>query len=164
MAITKAKKSEIFEKMKEVAKAPSITFVNFKGLSVADTTKMRKTLRENSVNYVVAKKTIAKKALNEAGIAGELPVMDGEIAFAYSEDMIAPAREVFKFQKEFADKVSIVGGVFEGKFMDKSGMTEIAIIPGMQTLRGMFVNIINSPIQGLVIGLDAIAKKKESNG
>jgi large subunit ribosomal protein L10 len=162
MAITKAKKAEIYEGMKEVVKAPSITFVNFKGLTVGDTTKMRKGLRDNGVKYVVAKKTIAKKALNEAGIAGELPQLDGEIAFAYAEDLVAPAREVFKFQKEFTDKVSIVGGVFEGKFMNKSEMTEIATIPGLQTLHGMFVNLINSPIQGLAIALDAIAKKKET--
>ena len=161
MAINKAKKSEIFAKMKEVAKAPSIAFVNFKALSVGNTTKMRKGLRDNGITYVVAKKTIAKKALNEAGITGELPVLDGEIGFAYGQDLIAPAREVFKFQKEFTDKVTIVGGVFEGKFMNKSEMTEIATIPSMHTLRGMFVNLINSPIQGLAIALDAIAAKKQ---
>jgi large subunit ribosomal protein L10 len=163
MAITKAKKAEIYEAMKDVAKAVSMVFVHFKGLTVSDTTKMRKGLRDNGVNYVVAKKTIAKKALKEAGIAGELPELDGEVAFAYGEDLIAPAREVFKFQKEFTDKVSIVGGVFEGKFMDKVSMTEIATIPGMQTLQGMFVNLINSPIQGFAVALNAIAAKKEGN-
>ncbi len=162
MAITKAKKAEIFANFKDVAKATSLVFVNFKGLSVGDTTKLRKGLRDNGVKYVVAKKTIAKKALIEAGITGELPVLDGEIGFAYGEDMIAPAREVFNFQKEFKDKLTIVGGVFEGKFMDKVAMTEIATIPGLQALRGMFVNLINSPIQGLVLGLNAIAEKKQA--
>jgi large subunit ribosomal protein L10 len=67
---------------------------------------------------------------------------------------------VYKFQKDNADRWSIVGGIFEGKFMDKASMTEIATIPGEHQLRGMFVNVINSPIQGFVIALNAIAEKK----
>jgi ribosomal protein L10 len=64
------------------------------------------------------------------------------------------------FQKKFENKVSILGGVFEGKFMDKESMLSIAAIPSQKTLYAQFVNLINSPIQGLVIGLNAIAEKK----
>jgi ribosomal protein L10 len=56
----------------------------------------------------------------------------------------------------------MVGGVFEGRFMDKSEITAIATIPATPVLRGMFVNVINSPIQGLVLALNAIAEKKSA--
>ena len=79
---------------------------------------------------------------------------------AYSAYLIAPAREVFAFQKKYKDNLSIVGGIFDGKYMSKEEMMAIALIPSRETLYAQFVNVINSPIQGLVMALDAIAKKK----
>lgn len=162
MPITKNKKSEIYEKIKDAAQvAKSIVFVNFKGLPVADTTAMRKELREKNVKYFVAKKTITAKALDEGKFEGALPELPGEIALAWGDDLIGPAREVYAFAKKYPEKVSIVGGVFEGKFMAKADMMEIATIPSIETLHGMFVNIINSPIQRLAVVLDAVAAKKQ---
>ncbi len=160
MALTKNKKAEIIAKVKEVAKAPSIVFANFHGLTVLQASELRKTLREKNVGYVVAKKTLVRKALEEAGFQGTMPEFPGELALAWSEDLVAPASGIFEFQKKFDKKVKIVGGVFEGMYKNEAEMTEIAAIPGLQTLRGMFVNLINSPIQGLAIVLSAIADKK----
>ncbi len=97
--------------------------------------------------------------LAEQGYTGELPVLEGEIAVAYSADPLAAAREVYDFQQANKGIVSIVGGVFEKGYKNQSEMLAIATIPPLQTLRGMFVNIINSPIQRFAIALDQIAKK-----
>lgn len=161
MAITKDKKKEILDKIAEITGKGSVVFVNFKGISGNDTVKMRSKLTESDVTYYVAKKTLIKKAFGESSIEGELPELNGELAMVYSDDLTAPAREIFAFQKEFEDAVSIVGGVFENKYLSKSEMEEIALIPGHDTLKGMFVNVINSPIQGFVMSLQAIADKKE---
>jgi ribosomal protein L10 len=91
-----------------------------------------------------------------------MPELDGEIAVAYSTDAIAPAQRIQAFAGQHIDKISIAGGVFQGVFKDKAEMTEIASIPALPVLRGMFVNVINSPIQGLVLGLNAIADKKSA--
>lgn len=161
MSITKEKKKEIFANVEQAVKnSKSLVFVNFHGLSVADATVVRKKLKKEGVGYMVAKKTIAKKVLTGAGISGNLPELAGELAIVYGKDLIAPARETFEFQKKFDKKLSILGGVFEGKYMTKAEMTEIAAIPPLQTLYGQFVNLINSPIQGFVMVLDGIAKKK----
>ncbi len=160
MAISKAKKQDILAKLETVRdNSESIVFVHYKGLSVADTTAMRRGLREKGVGYFVAKKTLMKRAFGDT-FTGEMPVLDGEIAVAYSEDAIAPAQNVKEFSEKFSKNLAIVGGVFQGVYKNQTEMTEIASIPPLQTLRGMFVNIINSPIQGLVIALDAIAAKK----
>ncbi|MBP9836729.1 MAG: 50S ribosomal protein L10 [Candidatus Pacebacteria bacterium] len=160
MAITKAKKQDILAKLETVRdSSESIVFVHFKGLTMANTTAMRKGLREKGVSYFVAKKTLMKRAFGTT-FTGEMPNLDGEIAVAYSTDAIAPAQSVKEFSEKFKNNVSIVGGVFQGVFKSQAEMTEIASIPPLQTLRGMFVNVINSPIQGLVIALDAIAAKK----
>ena len=64
-----------------VSDAASIVFVHFKGLSVADTAAMRKSLRENGIGYYVAKKTLIRRALAEKGYEGEIPELPGEIAY-----------------------------------------------------------------------------------
>jgi large subunit ribosomal protein L10 len=162
MAITKGKKKDILEKLKGVTDKNSVVFLNFHGLPVNETAEVRRKLRESGVSYFVAKKSLVKKAFGDTSITGEIPQLDGELALAYADDLIAPAREVFSFQKKYADKVSILGGVFEKAYFSKVQMEEIAKIPSQDTLRGMFVNVINSPIQGLVLALNAIAEKKQA--
>ncbi|MEI6057642.1 MAG: 50S ribosomal protein L10 [bacterium] len=161
MARTKAAKKEIIDKVaKIVDDSKSLVFVNFHGLKVSGVNEVRRQLKKEGVGYFVSKKTLAAKALSEKKITGTMSVLAGEIGIAYGIDLIAPAREVFAFQKKFKDNVVIVGGVFEGKFMSKEEMVAIAAIPSMQTLLGMFVNVVNSPVQGFVMALDQIAKKK----
>lgn len=164
MAKTKEQKQAILTRL-QGAFDPALTsvFVHFKGLPVGDETAMRGALREDGVSYFVARKTLMGVALDSADIKGERPELEGEIAVAYgSEDPTAAARGVYAFVKKLDEKVSIVGGIFEGKFMDAKAMNEIATIPSMDVLRGMFANVINSPIQGLVVSLNAIAEKKEA--
>ncbi len=162
MALTKEKKEEIFAKIKTALdEAESLAFVNSKGMSVSDTQEMRNKLREEGVSYYVAKKTLIKRALSDKKYDGEMPSFDGELAIAWGKDLVAPARGVQEFVKSTKDKVALLGGIFEGRYMNAAEMTEIASIPSQQTLYAQFVNIINSPIQGLVMSLSQIAEKKE---
>jgi len=160
MPISKEKKKEVLEKLKKVVSAKSLALVNFHGLTVANVTELRRVLKASGVSYFVAKKSLTRKALGEAGISGTLPELNGELGIAYSDDLLAPARETFVFQKKFENKVSLQGGVFEGKYMGADEIKALALIPSMQTLRAQFVNLINSPIQGFVMALDGIARKR----
>ncbi|MES3005252.1 MAG: 50S ribosomal protein L10 [Patescibacteria group bacterium] len=161
MAINKEKKGEILAKLKKIVKdSASVVFINFHALPVAESSQIRKALREKGVGYTVAKKTLTKKALSEGGFEGTMPEMGGELGIVYGTDSLAPAQGVYEFQKKLDKKIQILGGVFEGKFMNQSEMVTIAQIPGLQTLHAQFVNLINSPIQGFVMALDQIAKKK----
>ena len=160
MAISKEKKHEIVSSFSDIVSgAESVVFVQFNKLTVANSNLLRRKLRASEVGYKVGKKTLLKRVLNEQGYKGELPVLEGEIAVAYSADPLAAAREVYEFQTANKGIVSIVGGVFEKGYKNQSEMLSIATIPPLQTLRGMFVNIINSPIQRFAIALDQIAKK-----
>lgn len=162
MAITKAKKEEVVAKVADSIKdASSVVFVGFKGLSVADTSAMRRALRDSGIGYYVAKKTLIRRALAEKGYTGTLPELPGEIAIAWSaDDATAPAREIYEHGKKHKDAITLAGGVFEGAYMDATAIRAIATIPPVPVLRGMFVNVINSPIQGLVIALDKIREQK----
>lgn len=164
MAITKAKKQEVVAKVADSVKdAASVVFVAFKGLSVGDTSAMRRTLRNSGIGYYVAKKTLIRRALEAQGYKGTLPELPGEIAMAWSAgDATLPAREIYEHGIKHKGALSIMGGVFDGAFVDAAGMRAIATIPPLPVLRGMFVNVINSPIQGLVIALDKFREKQSA--
>ncbi|MDR3548073.1 MAG: 50S ribosomal protein L10 [Candidatus Pacebacteria bacterium] len=162
MAITKAKKEEVVAKVGEALKnAASVVFVHFKGLSVEDTSAMRRNLKAEGIGYMVAKKTLIRRALTDAGYTGTIPELPGEIALAWGEgDPTLPARDIYEHGKKHKDALSIVGGIFEGAYQDVVAMNAIATIPPVPVLRGMFVNVLNSPIQGIVIALDKIREAK----
>jgi len=161
MSISLDKKKELVASLEKALKgANSVVFVKFDKLKVADVNTLRRSLQAEKVGYQVAKKTLLKRALSTHKITGDLPEVPGQLAIAYGEDLLAPAREVFAFQKGHKDNVSIVGGVFEGKYMNATEMMSIATIPPLQTLRAMFVNLINSPIQRMAVVVNAIAEKK----
>src|SRR4051812_1364381 len=118
MAITKQKKGEIVDKLsKAIKSAKSLVFVNFHGLKVSDTTELRRALKAEGVSYQVAKKTLTKRVLDAEKFDGEAPELAGEVAIAWGEDEIAPARGIAAFAKKFPEALKILGGVFEGKYM-----------------------------------------------
>jgi len=161
MLNTLAKKKEVVATLAQTFKdSKSIVFFNFHKLKMADTMAMRRKLRAEKVGTTVAKKTLMKRALAEVGFEGTMPELEGEIGLAFAPDLTAPARELYEFQKKYKESLSIVGGVFDGKFLSKEEMLVIANIPSQKTLYAQFVNVINSPIQGLVVALNQIASKK----
>ena len=164
MAITKAKKESLLKGATEsLANAIAVVFVSFKGLTVAEVNDLRTTLKKDGVKYTVLKKTLLKRVLDAKGYAGSMPDLPGEVAFAYlsqGDDITAPARNLQTFVKKFKEKLGFLGGVLENKYLTKEEITSVALIPAIPVLRGMFVNIINSPIQRFAIALNEIAKAK----
>ncbi|MFZ1019694.1 MAG: 50S ribosomal protein L10 [Minisyncoccia bacterium] len=158
--LLKSKKAEMIKEMEAAIKnSASLVFVNFHGLKVSDETKLRRELRGKEVNYKVGRKTLLARAL-KGKAEGEIPELAGEVAIAYSNDSIASAREIHNFQKAHKGLLNIIGGIFEGKFLNGEKMMEIAMIPSREVLYAQFVNLINSPIQRFAVVLDAIAKSK----
>lgn len=161
MAINKAKKKEIVEKLeKSFSEAKSMVFLGVKGIKVNEQNKLRKTLREQGVGYTIAKKTLVGRALDKTKISGVKPEFISELSVAFSEDNLASHREISDFQKKNKENVKIIGGVFEGMYIDAAKVSELASIPPLKTLQAQLVNLLNSPIQGFVMALSEIAKSK----
>lgn len=162
MAITKDKKRRIVEKLTDALKeASSVVFVGFNKLTVADASKMRRELSQAGVCYYVAKKSLLRLALKQQDYEGRSPDLPGEVAIAWTiGDVTTPARGVHTYGKKLKGALTLLGGVFEGAFADGIAMTAIAMIPPLPVLRGMFVNVLNSPLQGFVIALDRIREQK----
>lgn len=165
MAITKEKKKEIVKKLIDIfAKAPSAAFVKFGKLTVAQANTLRRALKEKGVGYYVAKKTLIRKSLESKKLAGALPELPGEVAVAYAVeagDTLAPSREVAFFTKKFDKAVELIGGIFDGAFIGQEKALALALIPSRETLLAQFANLVNSPIQRFVIGLNEISKIKK---
>lgn len=163
MAKTKAEKAAVIEKLEKALKeSTSSVLVHFSKLTVAEESSMRRELRKEGVSYFVAKKTLIRRALESLGHAHADVPMEGEVAVAYGggEDATIVSRLVHEFGKKFADKLAILGGIFEGKLVGAAHMQEIATIPPMQTLRAMFAQIVNSPRQRFAVVLSKVAEKK----
>lgn len=165
MAKTKAEKKVIIDKLEEAFKtATSTVFVHFSGVRVSDESALRREFRKDGVQYFVAKKTLIRRALESLGLEHESLPLDGEVAIAYGggEDSTLAARLVHAAGKKLADKVSILGGIFEGKIVDKAQMQEIATIPSLTVLRGMFAQVINTPRSRFAVALSEVAKTKSN--
>lgn len=158
--ITKQKKEETLKELKaDFKNAKSVVFVNFHGVTVKMASDLRKLLSTAGAKYFVAKKTLIQKAVESAGFEGTLPKMEGEISAVFSgEDIVSPARIIAQFAKK--NKVlKFVGGIFESKCVGAEKAIAIASIPPREILLGQLINIINYPIQGLVVALNARVKK-----
>ena len=166
MALQKSKKTEIIKDLSKVfTDSTSVVFVNFHGMNVADETILRRDLRGKEVGYKVSRKTFLKRAL-EGKAKGEAPELPGEIAIAYlpaqagSKDETITPREIYNFQKTHKGILEILGGIFEGQFINADRMKEIAMIPSREVLYAQVVNLVNSPIQRFAMVLNEIASKK----
>lgn len=158
--LQKSKKEEMIKGLeKSIKDSESVIFVNFHGMNVADETILRKELREKEVGYKVSRKTLLKRALDKKA-EGEIPELSGEVALAFSKDQTASAREIYNFQKTHKGLLEILGGIFEGKFVGKEKMMEIATIPSREVLLSKIAFLLKSPIQRLAIAVNEVSKKK----
>ncbi len=158
--LLKSKKEEIVKDLEKAIKgAESVVFVNFHGLTAGEETILRRELRDKGVNYKVSRKTLLKRALTGKA-EGVMPELGGEVAIAYSADQIAPASGIYAFQKTHKGLLSILGGIFEGKFADAARMMEIATIPSREVLLSKIAYLLKSPMQRLAIAVSEVSKKK----
>jgi len=165
--LLKSKKEEMVKDLEKAIKgSESVVFVNFHGMNVSDETVLRRGLREQGVDYRVSRKTLLKRALVKKA-EGETPELTGEVAMAYlptgqagSKDGTTTPREIYNFQKTHKGILDILGGIFEGKFVGKEKMMEIATIPTREVLLSKIAFLLKSPIQRLALAVNEVAKKK----
>ncbi len=158
--LQKSKKGEIIKGLeKAIKESESVVFVNFHGMNVGNETILRRELRDQGVDYKVSRKTLLKRALLKKA-EGEVPELPGEVAIACSKDKIASAREIYNFQKAHKIVLDILGGIFEGKFIGKEKMMEIAMIPSREVLLSKIAFLLKSPMQRLAIAINEVAKGK----
>ena len=158
MAKVELKQPIIEEISANVKDAQSVVVVDYRGLTVAEDTELRKQLREAGVTYKVYKNTLMTRAFEGTDFESLAPVLEGPSAIAIStEDATAPARVIAKFAKN-APALEIKAGVVEGTFYDANGMMAVASVPSREELLSKLLGSIQSPITNFARVLNQIAE------
>ena len=159
MAKVELKQPIVQEISEQIKDAQSVVVVDYRGLTVAEDTQLRKQLREAGVAYKVYKNTLVNFAIKGTDFESLSDVLEGPNAFAISTtDATAPARVIAKFAKT-APALEIKAGVVEGTFYDADGMKAIATIPSREELLSNFLGSIQSPITNFARVINQIAEK-----
>ena len=142
----------------DVKDAQSVVLVDYRGLTVAQDTELRKQLREAGIIYKVCKNTMMKRAFEGTDFAGLEQYLEGPSAIAISkDDATAPARIICKFAKS-ADKLEVKAGVVEGQVYDMAGIQALAAIPSREELLSKLLGSIQSPIANFARVIKQIAE------
>ncbi|NCQ16569.1 MAG: 50S ribosomal protein L10 [Gallionellaceae bacterium CG1_02_60_948] len=156
MPKSKEQKRTILKELGEkIAKAKSIVFTKFNGLTVKENEALRAKLLKENTEYYVAKKTLFNLAFKDKAIAGlEVKNFNGQVAavFGYGDE-VAPAKIVDQFKKDKEGKLEFIGGILENKFLSGAEVSALAKLPSKQELYARIVGSINAPVSGLVNAL-----------
>lgn len=173
MAVSKAKKSEILAKLEgNFQKSKATVFVNFQGMTVADTVKLRKFLKTSGVDYLVAKKTLMRLMAQNAKVDSfDDSILEGSIGvvFGYTDE-VSLAKMVMAQTKQFK-QLKIVAGIVENKMVAGAVINTLANLPSREELLSKlvgtmlsplrrFVGSLQSPVSGFVRVLQAYSEKK----
>ena len=160
MSLNRSEKEAVIEQVTGLAaKAQTLVLAEYRGITVADMTKLRNDARSKGVNLSVLKNTLARRAV--AGSAFEVlgDQMTGPLIYGFSVDAVAAAKVVADFAKT-NDKLVIRGGAFAGKALDVNGVKQLASIPSKEVLLAQLCGLLMSPISRTAIVLSALAAKR----
>jgi large subunit ribosomal protein L10 len=141
------------------AKAQTLVLAEYRGITVADMTRLRSNARSNGVSLSVLKNTLARRAVADTGFAVVSDQMTGPLIYGFSEDAVAAAKVVAEFAKT-NDKLVIRGGAYGGKALDANGVKQLASIPTKEVLLAQLLGLMQSPVSRTARVLAALAEKK----
>ena len=141
------------------AKAQTLVMAEYRGITVADMTKLRSTARSNGVSLSVLKNTLARRAVAGSQFEVVADQMTGPLIYGFSTDAVAAAKVVAEFAKT-NDKLVIRGGAYGGKALDVNGVKKLASIPSKEVLLAQLCGLLMSPMSRTAVVLGALAAKK----
>jgi large subunit ribosomal protein L10 len=141
------------------AKAQTLVIAEYRGITVADMTKLRNTARSNGVTLSVLKNTLARRAVAGSQFDVVADQMSGPLIYSFSEDAVAAAKVVAEFAKT-NDKLVIRAGAYGGKVLDVNGVKQLASIPSKEVLLAQLLGLMQSPISRTARVLSALAAQR----
>ena len=159
-----AKKAEIVKNIADMfTNSVSNVVVDYRGLTVAEVTELRKELREAGVEMRVVKNTYLKRAVAKANIEGMDEVFAGPTAIAFSEeDVTAPARILVKFAEDH-EALEVKGGMIEGKVASLDEINALSKLPDRDGLLSMLLSVLQAPVRNFAYAVKAVAESKDED-
>jgi large subunit ribosomal protein L10 len=143
------------------AKAQTLVIAEYRGITVADMTKLRVSARSSGVSLSVLKNTLARRAVKGSAFEVVADQMTGPLIYSFSEDAVAAAKVVADFAKT-NDKLVIRAGAYGGKAMDVNGVKQLASIPSKEVLLAQLLGLMQSPISRTARVLSALAEQRNA--
>ena len=155
------KQAIVEELTRRLSSASAGVFVDYRGITVAEDTQLRRELAQNAVQYSVVKNTLTKFAIDKVGLEGIDPVLNGTTSMATSEgDPIAPIRIISEYSKKMGDRFNIKAAFMDGKVLSMDEIRALAELPSKEALQAQVLGTMLAPITSLAIVLKAICEQK----
>lgn len=160
MSLNRSEKQAVIDEVTGLAaKAQTLVMAEYRGITVADMTKLRSQARDKGVTLSVLKNTLARRAVAGSGFDVLSDQMTGPLIYGFSTDAVAAAKVVADFAKT-NDKLVIRAGAMAGKVLDVNGVKQLANIPSKEVLLAQLLGLMQSPISRTARVLAALAEKK----
>lgn len=169
MSANKDAKVELVGAIKDkIQNAKSVVIVNYGGITVAQDTELRNKFRAENVEYRVYKNRLVFRALSELGYDVKEDMLQGtnSIAISYDDETAGPRiiSQFLKDNKDLKDSniMEFKFGVMNAQVVDSAYVKKIAGLPSKPALIGQLLSVLNGPIRGVCVALNAIAEKGEN--
>jgi len=163
-SVIEQKKLIVDEVAGKLKNSVSTVVVDYRGLTVAEVTELRKQLREAGIEFKVYKNSMVRRAAEAAGLAGLNDALTGPNAIAFSnDDVVAPAKILNDFAKKH-DALELKAGVIEGNIATVEEVKALAELPSREGLLSMLLSVLQAPIRNLALAAKAVADQKEEQG
>jgi large subunit ribosomal protein L10 len=160
-SILETKKQLVSVISEKLQKSQSTILVDYRGLTVAEVTELRKTLREAGIEYKVYKNSMVSRAAEENNLNELSEFLTGPTAIAFSnEDVVAPAKILNDFAKKH-EALEIKAGVIEGRIASLEEVKALAELPSREGLLSMVLSVLQAPIRNFALATKAVAEQKE---
>jgi large subunit ribosomal protein L10 len=160
LSLNRSEKQAVIDEVTALAaQAQTLVIAEYRGITVADMTRLRSQARDKGVNLSVLKNTLARRAVTGSAFEVVSDQMTGPLIYGFSTDAVAAAKVVSDFAKT-NDKLVIRGGAFAGKALDVNGVKQLANIPTKEVLLAQLCGLLMSPMSRTAVVLGALAAKK----
>ena len=157
--VLESKQNVVSEIQSKFTDSSSTVVAEYRGLTVAEISELRRALREEGVEMKVYKNTLASRAAENAGFDDLKEILTGPNALAFSEDETAAARVLAKFAKQHK-ALQLKGGIVEGKVVDLDTINELSALPNREGMLSMFLSVLNAPISSFARAVNALAEAR----
>ena len=161
--VLESKQGIVSEIKDRFTNSSSTVVAEYRGLTVAEVTELRRSLKAEGVEMKVYKNTLASRAADDAGFSDLKNVLTGPNALAFGSDETGAARIMAKFAKKHKALV-LKGGIVEGKVVDEATIKELSNLPNREGMLSMLLSVLNAPISSFARAVNAVAEAKPADG
>ncbi len=162
-AVLESKKNVVQEIQEKMANSGSSVVAEYRGLSVAEVTELRRLLRAEGAEMKVYKNTLATRAAEAAGFEGLKDVLTGPNALVFGSDETAASRILADYAKKHKALI-LKGGIVEGRVIDAATVNELASLPNREGMLSMLLSVLQAPVSSFARAIQAVADAQANGG